>query len=116
MAGPQGSSSDSRQEIETAGRKALTDIYRQLLLKVTGDLWVEYLTKMEALRVSVILEGYGQRDPLVMYNNQAFKLFQGLLSDMRQGVVARMFSFIPRSLQVPIPLDSQADPTAGESE
>jgi preprotein translocase subunit SecA len=90
----------------------LTEIYRQLLLNVTGDLWVEYLTKMEALRISVILEGYGQRDPLVMYKSQAFKLFQGLLSDMRQAVVSRMFSFIPKGLQAPLLLQDQPEPSA----
>ena len=114
MAGPQGASGVSQQEIAAAGRQALTEIYRQLLLNVTSDLWVEYLTKMEALRVSVILEGYGQRDPLVMYKSQAFKLFQGLLSDMRQGVVARMFSFIPRNLLAPAPLDNQPDSSSGD--
>jgi preprotein translocase subunit SecA len=102
-AGPEGMSGAAQDAIEIAGRKALSEIYRQLLLTVTGDLWVEYLTKMEALRVSVILEGYGQRDPLVMYKSQAFKLFQGLLSDMRQGVVSRIFTFIPRSLHLPVP-------------
>jgi preprotein translocase subunit SecA len=112
MAGPQGASGASQQEIAAAGRQALTEIYRQLLLNVTGDLWVEYLTKMEALRISVILEGYGQRDPLVMYKSQAFKLFQGLLSDMRQAVVARMFSFIPKGLQAPVPLKDQPEPSA----
>jgi preprotein translocase subunit SecA len=109
MVDPQVYSSASRQEIKAAGKRALSELYRQLLLNVTGELWVEYLTKMEALRVSVILEGYGQRDPLVMYKSQAFKLFQGLLSDMRQGVVARMFGFIPRSLDTPVPLDGQPD-------
>jgi preprotein translocase subunit SecA len=62
---------------------------------------------MEALRVSVILEGYGQRDPLVMYKSQAFKLFQGLLRDMRQGVVSRIFTFIPRSLHLPVPREEE---------
>jgi preprotein translocase subunit SecA len=114
MAGPQGASGASQQEIAAAGRQALTEIYRQLLLNVTSDLWVEYLTKMEALRVSVILEGYGQRDPLVMYKSQAFKLFQGLLSDMRQGVVARMFSFIPRNLLAPAPVDNPPDASSGD--
>ena len=96
-------------EGEEAGKRALTTIYRQVLLSVTSELWVEYLTKMEALRVSVILEGYGQRDPLVVYKSQAFKLFQGLLGDMRQGVVRRMFSFIPHQQVAPVPLDSPPD-------
>jgi preprotein translocase subunit SecA len=101
-AGSEGVSVASEETLTKAGRQALTDIYRQHMLSVTGDLWVEYLTKMEALRVSVILEGYGQRDPLVMYKNQAFKLFQSLLKDMRQGVVSRIFTFLPRSPQMPV--------------
>jgi len=39
---------------------------------------VEYLTQMEALRVSIGLEAYGQRDPLVQYKSKAFELFQTL--------------------------------------
>jgi preprotein translocase subunit SecA len=80
------------------GRQALTQIYRQLLLRVISELWVEYLTQMEALRVSIGLEAYAQRDPLVQYKNQAFEMFQGLLRDMRMSVVTRMFTFRPRDL------------------
>jgi preprotein translocase subunit SecA len=76
----------------------LTEIYRQLLLQVITELWVEYLTQMEALRVSIGLEAYAQRDPLVQYKNRAFELFQNLLRDMRIGVVSRMFTYRPRDL------------------
>jgi preprotein translocase subunit SecA len=51
---------------------------------------------MEALRVSIGLEAYGQRDPLVQYKNRAFALFQELLENMRSGVVTRMFTYRPR--------------------
>jgi len=80
------------------GRQALTQIYRQLLLRVISELWVEYLTQMEALRVSIGLEAYAQRDPLVQYKNQAFEMFLELLRDMRMSVVTRMFTFRPRDL------------------
>ncbi|MFU8772704.1 MAG: hypothetical protein ACNA8H_09830, partial [Anaerolineales bacterium] len=80
------------------GRQALTEVYRQLLLGVISELWVEYLTSMEALRVSIGLEAYGQRDPLVQYKNRAFEMFQELLSNMRLGVVTRMFTFQPRNI------------------
>ncbi|MFC1879751.1 hypothetical protein ACFLZW_07535 [Chloroflexota bacterium] len=93
------------------GRQALTAVYRQLMLSIISELWVEYLTQMEALRVSVGLEAYAQRDPLVQYKSKAFELFQQLLHDMRQGVVNRMFTYRPRDLnsvqatisQAPIP-------------
>ncbi len=86
------------QVIEAFGRQALTEIYRQLLLQVITELWVEYLTQMEALRVSIGLEAYAQRDPLVQYKNRAYGLFQELLANMRTGVVNRMFTFRPRDM------------------
>jgi preprotein translocase subunit SecA len=78
------------------GRKVLTEIYRQLLLTTISELWIEYLTQMEALRVSIGLEAYAQRDPLVQYKNKAYGLFQDLLENMRLSVVTRMFTYRPR--------------------
>jgi preprotein translocase subunit SecA len=53
---------------------------------------------MEALRVSIGLEAYAQRDPLVQYKSRAFALFQELLGNMRLGVITRMFTYRPRDL------------------
>jgi preprotein translocase subunit SecA len=84
--------------VDELGRQALTEVYRQLLLGVITELWVEYLTEMEALRVAIGLEAYGQRDPLVQYKSRAFGLFQNLVSNMRLGVINRMFTYRPRDL------------------
>jgi preprotein translocase subunit SecA len=80
------------------GRRALTELYRQLLLSVITELWVDYLTQMEALRVSIGLEAYGQRDPLVQYKSKASELFQDLFRNMRLGVLTRMFTYRPRDM------------------
>jgi preprotein translocase subunit SecA len=80
------------------GRSALTNIYRELFLRVISELWVEYLTEMEALRVAIGLEAYAQRDPLVQYKSKGFEMFQNLMEDMRMGVVNRMFTFQPRNV------------------
>jgi preprotein translocase subunit SecA len=84
--------------IDELGRRTLTALYRQLLLGVITELWVEYLTQMEALRISIGLEAYAQRDPLVQYKNRAFELYENLLSNMRLGVVSRMFTYRPRDI------------------
>ena len=84
--------------VDELGRQALTEIYRQLLLSVISELWVEYLTNMEALRVSIGLEAYAQRDPLVQYKNRAFEMFRELLDNTRTGVVTRMFIYRPRDI------------------
>ncbi len=82
---------DYEQVAKILGRYAQNQLYRQLLLSKISELWVDYLTKVEALRVSVRMEAYGQRDPLVIYKNQATTMFSDLLSDVRAAVIAQMF-------------------------
>lgn len=81
------------------GKKLMNNIYRDLFLRIISELWVEYLTEMEALRVAIGLEAYAQRDPLVQYKSKGFEMFQKLMEDMRVGVVNRMFTFQPRNLE-----------------
>ena len=111
--------------IDELGRQSLTEVYRELLLRVISELWVEYLTSMEALRVSIGLEAYAQRDPLVQYKNRAFEMFQELLVNMRAGVVSRMFTYRPRDLstiqttiqgEVPAPRAELPQPETPSSE
>jgi preprotein translocase subunit SecA len=52
---------------------------------------------MEGLRVSIGLEAYAQRDPLVQYKNKAFELYQELLSNVRLSVLSRMFKYRPQA-------------------
>jgi len=80
------------------GRRVLSNIYRQLLLGVITELWVDYLTQMEALRVSIGLEAYAQRDPLVQYKTRASELFQTLQSNIRLSAISHIFTYRPRDL------------------
>ncbi|MDH5505781.1 MAG: hypothetical protein OEZ02_00995 [Anaerolineae bacterium] len=105
-----------RELISALGSMTLTEIYRELLLRVISELWVDYLTRIEALRISIGLEAYAQRDPLVQYKSQAFQMFQNLFVDMRMGVVSRMFTFQPRGLSVSQPNAAEPDAPAPEEQ
>ena len=61
-------------------------IYRHILLKSISDLWIEHLTRMEALRVSIRMEAYAQRDPLVQYKRYSTDTFKELLANIRLAV------------------------------
>jgi preprotein translocase subunit SecA len=37
------------------------------------------------------LEAFAQRDPLVQYKSQASEMFRNLLSEIRAGVISRMY-------------------------
>jgi len=87
---------DRDQLSPVLGKRLQNEIYRQLMLNVISDQWVEYLTKVESLRVSIGMEAYAQRDPLVAYKGKASELFKELLADIRMGVINRMFNVQPR--------------------
>ncbi|PKN85068.1 MAG: hypothetical protein CVU46_12370, partial [Chloroflexi bacterium HGW-Chloroflexi-8] len=80
---------------EMLGGRIRNEIYRELLLSIISQMWVEYLTKMESLRISIGMEAYAQRDPLVQYKSQASELFNDLLIDIRSALVNRMFTYRP---------------------
>ena len=61
------SAEDKETTVEIIGHYLQNELYRYHLLSVISDQWVDYLTKVEALRVSIGLEAYAQRDPLVQY-------------------------------------------------
>jgi preprotein translocase subunit SecA len=91
---------EAAQLSSALGKYVLNEVHRQLLLGAFSELWVEYLTKVEALRVSIGLEAYAQRDPLVQYKNSASVMFKQLLEDVRGLVISRAFAARPRRVEI----------------
>jgi preprotein translocase subunit SecA len=85
---------------ESIGKYILNEVRRQLLLGATSELWVDYLTRIEALRVSIGLEAYAQRDPLVQYKGKASEMFAQLLEDIRGLVISRAFAVQRRPVEI----------------
>ena len=92
--------SDREALIESIGGSVLNEVHRQLLLGATSELWVEYLTRIEALRVSISLEAYAQRDPLVQYKGRASEMFSQLVEDIRGLVISRVFAYRPKPIEI----------------
>jgi len=102
---------DRETLLQAIGSYVLNEVKRQLLLSSITELWVEYLTKVEALRVSIGLEAYAQRDPLVQYKGRASALFEQLLTDVRAAVIGRVFAYQPRRIEI-TPTEVADSPTA----
>lgn len=104
------SESDRKVLTSSIGSYVLNEVRRQLLLGATSELWVEYLTRIEALRVSIGLEAYAQRDPLVQYKSKASEMFAQLVEDIQALVVSRAFAIQRRPVEItPIETAEQAD-------
>ncbi len=67
------------------------------LLQQIDNLWREHLQQMDALRESVGLRGYGQKDPLIEYKNEGFEMFFDMMSAIRRNTIYQLFQFKPQS-------------------
>ena len=106
--------SDREALVESIGKYILNEIRRQLLLGATSELWVDYLTRIEALRVSIGLEAYAQRDPLVQYKTRASEMFAQLVEDIRGLVVSRAFAAQRRPIDI-TPVETAEAPEESQS-
>ena len=74
------------QKVVTYGAELIRMAEKSLLLQILDHLWKEHLLNLDHLRQGIHLRGYGQRDPLNEYKREAFALFEGLLTNLRQTV------------------------------
>jgi len=68
------------------GAERMRWLEKQILLQAVDTRWREHLWHLDQLRSVIHLRGYAQRDPLNEFKNEAFTLFERLLSDLRADV------------------------------
>jgi len=66
---------------------------RYFLLNTLDSLWMNHLWAMDHLRDAVRFSGYAQRDPLIEYKKEAFRMFEDLMIKMSEDTVRLLFRF-----------------------
>ena len=66
-------------------------IERLIYLRVIDNLWVMHIDAIDELRTGIGLRGYGQRDPLIEFKHEAYKMYQELLSAIRSEIAHLIF-------------------------
>ncbi len=69
---------------------------RFFILQQIDTLWREHLQAMDALKESIGLRGYGQKDPLIEYKQEGYEMFLEMMIDIRRNVVYSLFQFQPQ--------------------
>jgi preprotein translocase subunit SecA len=69
----------------------MLEIEKQVLLRSIDNLWIEHLVAIDYLRTGIGLRGYGQRDPLVEYKKETYRMFNELLSAIQKEVVYTIY-------------------------
>ena len=69
---------------------------KMAVLQVSDSKWREHLREMDDLKEGIHLRGYGQKDPLVEYKTEAFKMFMDLMEQIQTETLDMVFKLYPQ--------------------
>jgi preprotein translocase subunit SecA len=103
------------------GADVMRYVEKSILLQTLDHLWREHLVMLEHLRQVIGLRGYGQRDPLNEYKAEAFNLFEGMSTSLREAVTSQLMRVEVRTApeeqaSLPYMEAHKIDPSTGEDE
>ena len=71
--------------------EVMRQMERNIMLYVIDNRWKDHLLAMDELKESIHLRGYGQKDPLVEYKHEAFKMFNEMMQRVGEEVTEFVF-------------------------
>lgn len=69
------------------GEGVMRELEKAVVMQVLDQQWKDHLQRLDALKQGIGLRGYGQKDPLNEYKNEAFAMFGMLLGQIRDNSV-----------------------------
>ncbi len=88
-----------RRKRETIGDEAMNFIQKISLLQVIDSRWKEHLREMDDLKEGIYLRAYGQKDPILEYKSEAYKMFVELLGLINRESLNMVFKLFPENQQ-----------------
>ena len=67
------------------------EVERMLLLQIIDTAWKQNLYELDQLQNSVSLRGYAQKDPLIEYQKESYKLYESMMNRIRDLMVSYIF-------------------------
>jgi len=83
-----------KKEMEI-GSEMLRHIEKMVMLHIIDTKWKDHLYAMDNLREGIGLRAYGQRDPLVEYQHEAYDMFMEMVESIKDEAVEFLFKVQP---------------------
>lgn len=99
----------SRKE-ELLGADFMGQLERVAVLQTIDEKWREHLRTMDELKEGIHLRAYGQKDPLLEYKGEAYKLFVELIREINKESVEFAFKYYPEMIQQQVPSSQERAP------
>jgi preprotein translocase subunit SecA len=114
---------------EKFGKDIMVQVEKAVLLRTLDRLWRDHIITLEYLRQVINLRAYGQRRPIDEYKTEAFSLFQGLVTGLKEAVTGQMMRVeiqrqpfpdgddgLPDEDELPLMEAHHIDPATGEDD
>jgi preprotein translocase subunit SecA len=99
-----------KKKLANVADETILNLESWVFLQVIDKAWKNHLAGMDALKDSVSLRGYGQRDPLQEYKKEAFRLFSEMVARINQESTAALISVeVPDEAVMQTPIGSEPD-------
>jgi preprotein translocase subunit SecA len=72
----------------------IRDIERSFTLQVVDRLWMDHIDALDVMRASIHFRSVGQRDPLVEFKNEAFRMFEELKLAIQHYIVDELLKLV----------------------
>jgi len=72
------------------GEDRLRDLEKMVMLSVIDSNWKEYLREIDDLREGISWRAYAQKDPLIEFQHEAFRMFSELMVTIDEQVAERV--------------------------
>ncbi len=79
-----------KEREELIGEERMRELERMALLYTLDEAWRDHLYSLDHLREGIYLRAYGQKDPLVEYKQESYKMFEELMRRIRNETVNRV--------------------------
>ena len=77
---------------EEFGAATLRYLERVIMLQSIDFHWKDHLLAIDQLKEGIGLRGYGQRDPLIEYQKEAYQMFLEMLDRIKKDTVEKLFA------------------------
>ncbi len=79
------------ERLEELGEALFADLCRYVFLRTLDAKWREHLYALDMVREGIGLRAYGQKDPLVEYKQESFRMFEEMIADFHREALMLLF-------------------------
>jgi preprotein translocase subunit SecA len=79
------------ERVNLIGKENFQRVERFVMLEKIDTLWKDHLLSMDYLKEGIGLQGYAQKDPLIVYKKEGFELFNNMINRIKQETIKLLF-------------------------